>query len=78
MNTALRVLAVVLVVAGVIVLAMQGSFTFTETHDLGPISVREREGFHIPMWAGAGLLAVGVGIFIVTLIPATRHHEPHA
>jgi len=74
MYTALRVVAVVLFVAGVTVLAMGGTFTYTETHDLGPLTVREREAFNVPTWAGLGLLAVGVGVFLVTLMPRTEKH----
>ena len=72
MYTALRVLAVVLVVAGAIILAMGGTFGFTETHDFGPITVRDRDAYTIPAWAGAAALAIGVGIFLVTLIPHRR------
>jgi TRAP-type C4-dicarboxylate transport system permease small subunit len=66
----MRVLAVVLVVAGMLALAY-GGFTYTkETHDakVGPIemSVKERETVNIPMWAG--ILAVGAGLAIL-LVP---------
>jgi hypothetical protein len=72
MNTGIRVLAVLMVVAGAIILALGGNFTFTETHDVGPFIVREREGVNIPLWGGVGLIAAGVGVFLVTLMPSTR------
>jgi uncharacterized membrane protein len=68
-HTALRILGVVLAVAGVTILAVGGDFGFSETHELGPITVRDRDVYTIPPWAGAALLAMGVGIFLVTLIP---------
>lgn len=59
----IRIAAIVLIVAGVLGLAY-GSFSYTrETHQakLGPLelSVKEQETVNIPMWAGAGAIAIG-------------------
>lgn len=63
---AIRTVAFVLIVAGVLGLAY-GSFSYTrETHEakLGPIelSVKERETINVPVWAGVGAIALGVGL----------------
>jgi hypothetical protein len=60
---AIKMAAVVLIVAGVLGL-MYGSFSYTkETHDakLGPIelSVKERETVNVPQWAGVAAIVVG-------------------
>ncbi len=59
----IRLIAIILIVAGALGLAY-GSFSFTKaTHDvkLGPIalSVKEKETVNIPMWAGIGAIVVG-------------------
>lgn len=61
---AVRILAIVLIVAGALGL-VYGGFTYTrETHEarLGPIelSVQDKETVNIPIWAGVGAIAVGV------------------
>jgi hypothetical protein len=55
---AVKIAAIVLVVAGVLGL-VYGSFTYTkETHDakLGPIelSIKDQETVNVPVWAGVG------------------------
>lgn len=60
---ALKIAAIVLIVAGVLGLAY-GSFSYTkETHTakVGPVelSVKERETINIPVWAGVGAIAIG-------------------
>jgi hypothetical protein len=65
----LKLLAVVLIVAGVLGL-LYGGFTYTrKTHDakLGPleVSVRDKETLHIPTWASVGAIAVGAGLLWV-------------
>ncbi|HEX5711499.1 MAG TPA: hypothetical protein VFX68_09150 [Sulfuricurvum sp.] len=60
---ALRIPAILLIIVGVLGL-VYGGFTYTkETHnsDIGPlnISVKEKETFNIPGWAGAGAIAFG-------------------
>ncbi len=70
---AIKVVAVVLIVAGILGLAY-GSFSFTkETHEakIGPLelSVKEKETINIPVWAGVGAIIVG-GILL--LVPLKR------
>ncbi|HYC00218.1 MAG TPA: hypothetical protein VEC57_13870 [Candidatus Limnocylindrales bacterium] len=65
----IRILAIVLIGAGIVGLAY-GTFSFTkETHDarIGPLafSVQEKETVHVPTWAGAG--AIGVGVLMLLL-----------
>lgn len=68
---ALKMTAIVLIVAGALALAY-GGFTYTrETHDadLGPIhmSVKDKERVNIPMWAGVGAVALGGVLLVVGL-----------
>lgn len=63
-----KIIAIILLVAGAFGLAY-GGFSYTkETHeaDLGPIqlSMDEKEYINVPVWAGAGMLAVG-GLLLV-------------
>ena len=60
---AVKMLAIVLIVAGALGL-VYGGFTYTkETHQakLGPIelSVKDTETVNIPVWAGVGALVAG-------------------
>lgn len=62
MNTA-KIVAVILIVAGILGL-VYGGFSYTkETHDakLGPLelSVKEKERVTVPVWAGVGAIAAG-------------------
>lgn len=71
--TALKIVGVILIVAGTLALIYRG-FTYTkETHDakLGPIelSVKEKETITIPTWAGVGAIVVG-GILL--LVPGKK------
>jgi hypothetical protein len=57
-----KIIAIVLIIAGVIGLAY-GRFTYTkETHDakIGPIemSVKDKETVNVPQWAGIGAIAI--------------------
>lgn len=68
MNAA-RIMAVVLIVAGVLGLAY-GSFSYTKNTQevkLGPLelSVKNKETVNIPVWAGVGAIAAGVLLLIV-------------
>lgn len=61
--SAIKIAAVVLIVAGVLGLAY-GNFSYTkETHHAtaGPIdlSVKDTETINVPVWAGVGALVVG-------------------
>jgi drug/metabolite transporter (DMT)-like permease len=65
----IRLLAIVLIVAGVLGL-MYGSFSYTkETHEakLGPLefSVQEKETVNVPQWAGVGAIIAGVLLLVV-------------
>jgi hypothetical protein len=60
---AVKIAAIVLIVAGVLGLAY-GSFSYTkETHEakLGPIelSVKEKQTVNVPVWAGVGAMVIG-------------------
>ena len=64
-----KMLAIVLIVAGGLALAY-GGFTYTkDTHQakIGPIemSVKETQTVNIPIWAGLGLIVAGVGLLFV-------------
>ena len=66
---AVKMLAIVLIVAGSLGLAY-GSFTYTkETHQatLGPIelSVKDKETVNVPVWAGVGAIVAGVILLFV-------------
>lgn len=65
----IRILAIVLILAGALGLAY-GSFSYTkDTHEtkLGPISlsVEEKETVNIPVWAGVGAIVAGVILLLV-------------
>jgi hypothetical protein len=60
----LKIVAIVLILAGALALAY-GGFSYTkDTHDvkLGPIelSVEEKKRVNIPVWAGIGAILAGV------------------
>ena len=66
---ALRIAAVLLIVAGVIGLAY-GGFTYTRTtHDakVGPfeLSIKDTETVNVPIWAGVGAIVVGGALLFV-------------
>ena len=66
---ALKMVAIVLIAAGVLAL-VYGGFTYTrETHDakLGPLelSVKDKETVNIPVWAGVGAIVLGGGLLLV-------------
>jgi len=66
---AIKMVAVVLVVAGVLGLAY-GGFTYTqETHhaDIGALhmSVSDKKTINIPVWAGAGAVLAGAAMLVV-------------
>jgi multidrug transporter EmrE-like cation transporter len=65
----LRIIGVVLIVAGVVGLAV-GGFSYTkETHGakLGPIelSVKEKETVNVPLWASIAAIVGGVALVVV-------------
>lgn len=66
---AVKIMAVVLIVAGVLGLAY-GSFSYTkETQEvkLGSLelSVKNKETVNIPVWAGVGAIAAGLLLLVV-------------
>ncbi|MGH7928356.1 MAG: hypothetical protein ACREQV_11230 [Candidatus Binatia bacterium] len=67
--SALKILGLVLIVAGVLAL-VYGSFSFTkETHEakIGPLElqVKEKETVNIPVWAGVGGIVIGAVLLLV-------------
>jgi len=59
----LKMLAIVLIIAGALGLAY-GSFSYTKgTHEtkIGPldISVKDKETVNVPVWAGVGAIVIG-------------------
>ena len=64
-----KIIAIVLIIAGVLGLAY-GQFSYTkETHDakVGPIemSVTDKETVNVPVWAGVGAIVIGAGLLLV-------------
>ncbi|MES2990107.1 MAG: hypothetical protein V4844_01695 [Pseudomonadota bacterium] len=64
----LKLVAIVLIVAGVLGLAY-GSFSYTKDTTvvkLGPleVSAKQKETVNVPMWAGVGAIVVG-GLLLV-------------
>lgn len=60
---AVKIAAIVLIVAGVLGL-VYGSFSYTkETHEatLGPIqlSIKDKQTVNVPVWAGVGAIVIG-------------------
>ena len=72
---AVKIIAVVLIVGGILGL-LYGKFSYTkETHDikLGPLemSVAEKETVNVPVWAGVGSIVGGS----VLLLYASRKRQ---
>ncbi len=69
--SALKIVAILLLAAGILGLAY-GGFTYTKTtHEakLGPLelSVKDKETVNIPVWAGVGAIVIGgVLLFVST------------
>jgi len=64
-----KIVAILLIVAGVIALAY-GGITYTKTtHDakIGPVevSIKDKETVHFPVWAGVGAIVVGGALLLV-------------
>ena len=67
--TPLRIVAIVLIVAGGLALAY-GGFSYTkETHQakIGPIelSMKEKQDVNVPQWLGIGAIVIGAGMLLV-------------
>ena len=66
--TPVKIVGIVLIVAGALALAY-GGFSFTkETHkaEIGPLklAVQEKERVNVPQWAGLGAILVGVVLLV--------------
>lgn len=66
---AIKMLGIVLIVAGGLGL-LYGGFTYTkDTHEakVGPIelSIKDKETVNVPIWAGVGAIAAGVLLLFV-------------
>jgi len=66
---ALKIPAIMLIVAGVLGLAY-GSFSYTkQTHDvkIGPIemSVQDKQTVNVPIWAGVGAIVIGGALLLL-------------
>ena len=67
--TPVKIVAIVLIVAGALALAY-GGFSYTkETHQakIGPLelSVKEKDTVNVPQWAGIGAIVVGVVLLVL-------------
>lgn len=65
---AIKMVAIVLIVGGVLGL-VYGGFSYTrQTHEakLGPIelSVKDKQTVNIPVWAGAGAIVIGGALLL--------------
>ena len=65
----IRILAIVLIVAGLLGV-MYGKFSYTkETHDAKvgslELSFKEKQTVNVPAWAGVAAIAVGAGLLLV-------------
>jgi multidrug transporter EmrE-like cation transporter len=67
--TPIKVVAIVLIIAGAAALAY-GGFSYTkETHkaDLGPLhlTVQEKDQVNVPQWMGIGAIVLGVVLLVL-------------
>jgi len=63
-----KIIAIVLIIAGVLGLAY-GKFSYTkETHEakVGPVEfqVKDKETVNVPVWAGVGAIVIGAGLLL--------------
>lgn len=70
---ATRIVGILLIVAGTLGL-IYGSFSYTkDKHDvkLGPLqfSMAEKETVNVPVWAGAGAIAIGAILLVIRRKP---------
>jgi TRAP-type C4-dicarboxylate transport system permease small subunit len=64
----LKIVAIVLIAAGILAL-VYGGITYTQTtHEtkLGPLelSIEDKETIHVPVWAGVAAIVIGGGILL--------------
>jgi len=67
--TPVKIVGIVLIIAGALALGY-GGFSYTkETHQakIGPldISVKEKESVNVPQWAGIGAIVLGVVLLVL-------------
>ena len=67
--SAVKIVAIILIVAGIAGLAY-GKFTYTKaTHEtkVGPIelSLKEKQTVNVPMWAGVAAIVAGAALLVV-------------
>ena len=62
----IKIVGIILIVAGGLALAYGGFSYTTETHkaEIGPLklTVQEKEQVNVPVWAGLGAIVAGVGL----------------
>ena len=68
---AIKLAAIVLMVAGILGLAY-GQFSYTkETHEakIGPLelSMKDKETVNVPVWAGVGAIIIGTVLLVVPI-----------
>lgn len=68
--SALKIVAILLIAAGIIGL-VYGGITYTRTtHDakLGPfeVSIKDKETVNVPVWAGVGAIVAGGALLLVS------------
>ena len=67
---AVKVIAIVLIIAGALGLGYQQFSVTKETHSakIGPLelSVKEKETINIPMWASIGAIGVGLVLLVTS------------
>ena len=66
--SSVKILAIVLIVAGILGL-VYGGFSYTKnTHEakLGPIelSVKDKQTVNVPVWAGIGAIGIGAALLL--------------
>jgi hypothetical protein len=67
--SAIRIAAIVIIVAGILGL-VYGGFSYTkETHDAKPgpieLSVKDKQTVNVPVWAGVGAIVIGGAFLLV-------------
>jgi drug/metabolite transporter (DMT)-like permease len=64
----LKILAIILIVAGVLALVYGGFSYIKDSHttELGPIKIttQDKERVHIPIWAGVVAIAIGATLLL--------------
>jgi multidrug transporter EmrE-like cation transporter len=79
--SAVKIMAIVLIVAGIVGL-LYGSFSYTkETHDIKlgqiEISVAEKQTVNVPVWAGVGAIVVGTVLLLYASKKTYLREENH-